>query len=374
VAQALASAKTPEVDEARRSLIRLPDAHVSDMLTGMLPRRTAAEKVELIRILTARNAGTVVERLKYMAVDADETVRLESWKALEVLARESDGEQLLKLLIHAADSERDAAEAAVVAVLKKAARPDASVVFAQDEASLGTAAHCSWLRILSAVGDDRALPVMRRAIESSDMKVRDAAIRGLAAWPTSAPLEDLMTLSRTAPESAHRIVALRGAVRLTRLAREQLQPVNLALGAAASSPDGIEPDGASGSEQAAIDGNSGTYWDEVDNAEAYCLKVTFREPTDVSSINILWHPYEQHQAKNLDVLCDDKVVAEVRDTPCVEHEMFVPFPAVRCTSVELRIPGRNGLVSPAIHEFQIFGDFLPLTPDNNATRASEKGP
>ena len=182
---------------------------------------------------------------------------------------------------------------------------------------------------------------MRKAIESSDVKVRDAAIRGLAAWPTPAPLEDLMTLSRTAPESSHRVVALRGAVRLTRLAKEHLQPVNLAIGATASSPDGIEPDGASGGDQAAIDGNPGTYWDEVDNADAYCLKVTFREPTDVSSINILWHPYEQHQAKNLDVLCDGKVVAEVRETPCVEHEMFVAIPAVRCTSVELRIPGKK---------------------------------
>jgi type 1 glutamine amidotransferase/HEAT repeat protein len=372
--QALASENTPEVEEARRSLIRLPDAHVNDLLAGMLTRRTVAEKVELIRILAARNARTVVDRLKHLAVDADENVRLESWKALEVLAQESDGEPLLKLLMHAADSERDAAEAAVIAVLKNATRPDVGAVLAQDEASLGTAAYCSWLRILSAMGDDRALPAMRRAIASSDVKVRDAAVRGLAAWPTPAPFDDLMTLSRTAPDSSHRVVALRGAVRLSRLAREQLQPANLALGATASSPDGIEPDGVSGGDQAAIDGNPGTYWDEVDNAEAYCLKVTFREPTEVSSINILWHPYEQHQAKNLDVLCDEKVVAEVRETPCVEHEMFVPFPVVRCTSVELRIPGKNGLISPAIHEFQIFGDFPLISPDHNAPQASEKAP
>ena len=127
VEQALtAVGKTPEGDEARGSLVRLPDARVSEVLAGMLARRTASEKVELIRILAARNASTVVERLKHMAVDADETVRLESWKALEVLAQESDGEQLLKLLVHAAEAEREAAEAAVVAVLKKAARPDAS--------------------------------------------------------------------------------------------------------------------------------------------------------------------------------------------------------------------------------------------------------
>jgi hypothetical protein len=91
----------------------------------------------------------------------------------------------------------------------------------------------------------------------------------------------------------------------------------------------------------------------------------------VSSINILWHPYEQHQAKNLDVKCDDVVVAEVREAPCLDHEMFVAFPTVRCTSVELVIPGRNGLVSPAIHEYQVFGDFPPQAPGSLAPRPAE---
>jgi hypothetical protein len=156
--------------------------------------------------------------------------------------------------------------------------------------------------------------------------------------------------------------------------KDILQPVNLALDAAASSPDGLEPDGSSGGDQAAIDGNPNTYWDEVDNADLYRLKLTFREPKAVSSINILWHPYEQHQAKSVDVLCDGTVVAEVREAQCFEHEMFVVFPTVRCTSVELVIPGKSGLVSPAIHEFRIFSGFPPEVPGSNAPRATEQGP
>ena len=102
------------------------------------------------------------------------------------------------------------------------------------------------------------------------------------------------------------------AARACKVLKDILKPVNLALGATATSPDGLDSDGASGGDQAAIDGDPNTYWDEVDNADLYRLKVTLKEPQDVSSINILWHPYEQHQAKNLDVLCDGKVVAEVR--------------------------------------------------------------
>jgi hypothetical protein len=149
--------------------------------------------------------------------------------------------------------------------------------------------------------------------------------------------------------------------RAGKVLKDILKPVNLALGATASSPDGLNSDGSSGGDQAAIDGNPATYWDEVDGADLYRLQVTFREPTEVSSVNIVWHPYEQHQAKNLDIVCDGKVVAEVREghARCFENEMFVAFAMVCCTSVELVMPGKNGLVSPAVHEFQIFGRFPP---------------
>jgi HEAT repeat protein len=460
VERMLSGAGTPEGDEARDSLRRLPAAGVSEALAGMLAQQTPGAKAELVRILSARQASTVVGELAQAATDADATVRLESWRALASVARPADVTRLLELVDRLEEeTEREEAETAVVAVLKKAAVPDVSPVLQQLDAALPPAAHGSLLRILSAVGDDRGLPALRTRVRSDNATVRDAAIRGLAAWPTPAPLEDLVALARSAPEAAQRVLALRGALRLSsqvagrtpeqmtslagelwQLAREPderkavlaelgrcptrdalllarqsldqpglasaagwavtqiaaavrdthraeavaalqqivsgggdaavqaqavkvlkdiLQPANLALGAAVSSPDDLEPDGASGGDQAAIDGNPHTYWDEVDHADLYRLKVTFREPREVTSINILWHPYEQHQAKNLDVLCDGVVVAELREVPCLEHEMFVAFATVRCTSVELVIPGGNGLVSPAIHELQIYGGFPP---------------
>jgi HEAT repeat protein len=457
VERTLAGAGTPEGDEARGSLLRLRAARVDEALAGMLAQRTAGDKAELVRVLGARQAGTVVGELAQTAEDADATVRQESWKALGSVARAADAKRLLELIVRVPEAEREEAEKAVAAVLNKAAQPDVSPVLQQINVVAAPAAQGSLLRILSAVGDDRGLPAMRTGVQSNDATVRDAAVRGLAAWPTPAPLDDLVTLARSAPESAHRVLALRGAIRLSsqaagrtpeqttkligellQLAREPaerkavlaelgrcptlaalqlarqaldqpelateaglavtqiggairethraeavsalqqvlavkgdaavdaravkvlkdiLQPANLALGATATSPDGIEPDGASGGDAAAVDANPSTYWDEVDNADLYRLRVAFREPQDVSSINILWHPYEQHQAKNLEVLCDGKVVAEIRQAKCFDNEMFVAFPAVRCTSVELSIPGKNGLVSPAIHEFEIFGEF-----------------
>ncbi len=473
VERTLSGVGTPEADGARGSLLRLPGARVSETLAGMLLQRTAEEKAELVRILGARQASNVVGELAQTAADADATVRRESWKAMGSVAQAADIPRLLELVVRVPEAESEEAEKAVVAVLKKAAQPDVSPLLQQLDRLTAPAALSSLLRILGALGDDHGLPAMRKGVQSRDATVRDTAVRSLAAWPTPAPLEDLVTLAQSAPESAHRVLALRGAIRLSselsdrtpeqstklavdlwQLAREPaerqavlaelgrcptrdalllarqaldqpelssaagwavtqiaaairethradavsalqqivaangdaalharavkvlkdiLQPMNLALTATASSPDGLEPDGASGGDQAAIDGNVNTYWDEVDNATPYRLKITFVEPKDVSSINILWHPYEQHQAKNMDVLCDGAVVAEVREASCFEHEMFVAFPAVRCTTVELVIPGRNGLVSPAIHECQIFSDFPPKASGSNAPAATEKG-
>ncbi|MCR4413728.1 MAG: discoidin domain-containing protein, partial [Thermoguttaceae bacterium] len=162
--------------------------------------------------------------------------------------------------------------------------------------------------------------------------------------------EALAALRPLAAEAKDPAVAGRAAKALCDI----LQPPNLALGATATSPDGLEGDGSSRGDQAAIDGDPDTYWDEVDGADEYRLRVTFREPVEISWLRILWHPYEQHQAKNFDVLCDGKVVKQVRGAACFENEMFVAISPVRCASVELVIPGKNGLVSPCIHELQIF--------------------
>jgi HEAT repeat protein len=455
----VAGGQAAEAEAARMSLVRLRGPGVNGALADMISRPDARAKDELIRILAARNAAGVTAALKKGAEDPDPAVRKESWKALGSLAKGQEADALVDLCVRVRQEDRDDAERATAVVVKRAAEPGLRAVLHKLDAPQAPAARAAILRIVSAVGNDLALPAMRTAIRSDDATVREAAVRGLAAWPTAAPFDDLVALARDAKEPVHRVLALRAAIRLSnkvegrtpeqmtrlvsqliQLAREAaerkavlaelgrcstpealhlaekyladpelateagvavtqiasalrdshrnevlaalrplltgrpdpvvagrackvlkdiLKPVNLALGATATNPDGLAADGAAGGPQAAIDGNPNTYWDEVDGADQYRLRVTFRQPTDVSSINLLWHPFEQHQAKNFDVLCDGKLVKQVRGAKPFENEMFVAFAPVRCTSVELVIPGKNGLVSPCIHEFQIFGGFPP---------------
>jgi HEAT repeat protein len=452
----------PDGDEAaaaRESLSRLRGPGVDAALAARLAPGDAAAKTEILRILAARQAVETVPAIGELAADSAEAVRKEAWKALGALARAGDAERLLNLLSRAGEPERDEAEKAVTAVLR--GRGGVEALWPWLGKDMSPLARASFVRVAGNLGDERALEAVRQAVGAADAPVRDAAVRALAAWPTPTPVEDLVALAGHAQDPVHRILALRGAIRLAgqakgrspeqmarlvgelmglaretaerkavlaelgrcpapealalaqtylpdpelateagvavtqvaaaiqevhrdlvlaalaplvkasldpavtaragKVLREMLKPTNLALGAVATSPDGTEPDGASGGDAAAVDGNPRSYWDETDNWHEYRLRVTFGEAQEVVALNLLWHPYEQHQAKNLDVLCDGVLASQVRDRRCLDHEMFVLLAeARRCTSIELVIPGRNGLVSPAIHELQVFGrDILP---------------
>jgi len=76
---------------------------------------------------------------------------------------------------------------------------------------------CSLLSVLGRLGDDSALPVLRKALKDEDADVRDAAVRALAGWPGAGPAEILIELARSAPKEIHRVLALRGYIRMAGL-------------------------------------------------------------------------------------------------------------------------------------------------------------
>jgi HEAT repeat protein len=185
------------------------------VLTGLLSQDDASRQTKLIRILAVRGAVNSLAALEKAAEAADGTVRKEAWKALGNLVRTPDAAPLLELLVRVRDEERDDAEKAVGAVLGKPDRPDLHAVLQKLESVETPTARGSFIRVVSAVGDDSALPALRKAAQSHDPGLRDAAVRGLAVWPTPTPFGDLVNLARTAPEPVHRALALRGAIRLS---------------------------------------------------------------------------------------------------------------------------------------------------------------
>lgn len=131
------------------------------------------------------------------------------------------------------------------------------------------------------------------------------------------------------------------------------RPKNLAADAKATSPDDLEKDGASHGDQAAIDGNEDTYWDEKDDQKLYRLRITMPEPRHVSALYILGYRHHDYAPKDFDVICDGKVVREVRGAKYARSRLIVPIPRTRCTTVELKITGYYGK-SPAIRELGLY--------------------
>ncbi|MCK5861227.1 MAG: HEAT repeat domain-containing protein, partial [Candidatus Hydrogenedentes bacterium] len=86
----------------------------------------------------------------------------------------------------------------------------------------------SLLRVLSRLGGTNSYQLVLGCLKDSESVIRDGAVRSLANWPDVEAAPQLASLFATASETAHRMVTLRGCVRLLRLGQMD-QMVTLAL-------------------------------------------------------------------------------------------------------------------------------------------------
>jgi len=129
--------------------------------------------------------------------------------------------------------------------------------------------------------------------------------------------------------------------------------VNIAPQGTASSPDDLEKDGASGGDQAAIDGDPATYWDEEDSKGLYRLVVALPQPERIAAISITGYEHHQFAPKDFEILCDGKAVKKIEDAQYEDNLLIVKLDEVTCSTVELKITGYYGQ-SPAIRELGLY--------------------
>ena len=77
-----------------------------------------------------------------------------------------------------------------------------------------TKKRCSLISVLGRIGDDSALQTLRDILRGDDEIEKYAAIRALSDWPNAKPLDDLLKITKASQNEIHRILALRGFVRL----------------------------------------------------------------------------------------------------------------------------------------------------------------
>lgn len=206
-----------EQQAAQQGLYRLRGTEVDRAILQKIPAVAAAEKIELIRAVDQRNTAGSVNVLLKTINDADSKVRIESIKALKTVAKPADLPMLIDILTRTTkSSERGELEKTIVAVTRKIPeqKDQADAVLTALPAVKDNSARCSLLSVLGKIGVDKALPVLRNALNSANAEIKDAAVRALSEWPGPAPASDLLKVAQTSESQVHRVLALRGYVRL----------------------------------------------------------------------------------------------------------------------------------------------------------------
>ena len=217
LAETAGKARGDEQKAARDSLSRLKGSKVDGVILAGIGKAEPKAKAELIGSVGRRNIVAGLKNLLGTAKDPDRKVRSESLKVLKAIACPEDLPALVELLLNLRSvSDRVEAEKTVAAVAHKIEDKNR-----QAESVLGVLAsekdsknRSSLLSVLGKIGDNSALPVLRKELGGKEAEVRTAAVRALSSWPTAEPLADLLGLARDSQEPLHRILALRGYVRL----------------------------------------------------------------------------------------------------------------------------------------------------------------
>ena len=256
LAQTAAAARGAEQKAARESLYRLRGPKVEQAIAvGMqtvdgtilmsIPKAEPKTKVELIKSAGERNISAGVSVLLKTAKDSDRKVRVESFKVLKIVAGPEHLPALVELLLNLrSSSEANEAQKMVAVVAHKIEDKSrqAEAVLAVLPSVKDVKKQCSLLSVLGKIGDSSALPQLHKALNSDDIESRGAAIRALAEWPTSEPAVDLLKAAQSSENRVHRILALRGFVRLLGLDNKRAleETIEMYKKAMTLAPDAIE--------------------------------------------------------------------------------------------------------------------------------------
>jgi HEAT repeat protein len=205
-----------EQEAARESLYTVRGLDVDAAILAALNSTTGAVRAEFIRATGERAIEKAAEALLVMAGrDPDRGVRREALRALRNVGRQEHVPALLNLVLEArgASDRREAAQM-LATVLRRSDTPQIEVLESAYKDAKSPEARAAVLGVMGQASWDQTLPLVRSALKDGDADVRRAAILALTEWVTPAPIEDLFEAAKSMPVPAHRVLALRGYLRL----------------------------------------------------------------------------------------------------------------------------------------------------------------
>lgn len=215
-----AAASSDERQVARESLYLLRGADIDKAILAAMEGASPKIKVELIQAIGERNITSAADCLLITAKETDPRVRVESLKALRIVGGPGHLVAIIELL-KAAPSQAEAKEfeKTVAAAANKIsdANQRANAIIAAMETVPNTEVKSSFINILGRIGTSSALSAVRSAMQDKNERIREAAIRTLSDWPNAEPMEDLLQVAQNSTNNIHKVLALRGYIRLVGL-------------------------------------------------------------------------------------------------------------------------------------------------------------
>ncbi len=237
-----AGQKGPLQAAARNSLQTLADKRAGAVLLLNAKSGDSAIRVEAINALKARAEVSAKADMFALLADGDNNVRAAAYGAIGQLAGAEDINELIKMFKSAGAENASIAERTLTDVCRRLPDADATAS-AVITAMIGSnpKEKVSLLRVIGQIKSGKAVEVLMAHIGDPDADIKDAAIRGMAGWPDASQIATVMEISQKAENQIHKIIALRGAIRMIGLpsARSAEQTVKLLSDAMklASSPD-----------------------------------------------------------------------------------------------------------------------------------------
>ena len=222
LAEFAASSTDPDQSIARNSLNRLKGDDIDIEIVSNIDKASAQTKVELIRAAGGRGITNASDTLLRTAKDQSGAVRRESYKSLRDIASTKQIPELIDLLKGCeGEDERAEAERTLSATIKRSDNSVISGIVSAYRNASGADFRCSLLQVMGIVGNNDTLPVLREALKESNAAIKRGAILALTEWPDNSPMADLLPIAREDSNQTHRILALRGYIKLVSISGSQ---------------------------------------------------------------------------------------------------------------------------------------------------------
>ena len=205
---------------ARQSLYNMRGDKVDKAIIAQISKADPKTKVELIRAIARRNILSAADTVLQTAKNPDKKVRIESQKTLRQIAAPAQLKDLVNVLINIEDSgEKKEAEKTLAAVARKIPESTqrAKIILSALRIVRAVGPRSSLINVLGKIGDDSSLNLLYQSLGHKSLDIRYASVSALSEWPNPNPLEKLLSVVKTTDDEKHRILALRGYIRLLSL-------------------------------------------------------------------------------------------------------------------------------------------------------------